>query len=143
MGTSQSIQKVNYEDIQTACGNNDYMIISTISNTLQLCLIKFTIACDKEEELLNTLMKTNKNMKIIIYGLNSNDETIYTKYYHLQKCGFTRVYIYTGGLFEWLCLQDIYGDDSFATTQSELDILKYKPKSCLNRHTITDYPHNL
>ena len=97
----------------------------------------------KEEELLNTLMKTNKNMKIIIYGLNSNDETIYTKYYHLQKCGFTRVYIYTGGLFEWLCLQDIYGDDSFATTQSELDILKYKPKSCLNRHTITDYPHNL
>lgn len=143
MGASQSIQKVNYEDIQEACGNNDYMMISTISTTQQMCLIKFTIACEKEEELLNKLMKTNKNVKLIVYGLNNNDETIYAKYYHLQKCGFTSVYIYTGGLFEWLCLQDIYGDELFATTKKELDILKYKPKSCLNQHTITDYPHNL
>ena len=29
-------------------------------------------------------------------------------------------------MFEWLLLQDIYGDDEFPTTTKELDILKYK-----------------
>ena len=35
---------------------------------------------------------------------------------------------YPGGVFEWLLLQDIYGNDNFPTTKKELDILKYKPK---------------
>ena len=34
-------------------------------------------------------------------------------------------------MFEWLCLQDIYGSDSFPTTQKELDILKYKANKSL------------
>ena len=45
--------------------------------------------------------------------------------------GFINVYIYLGGLFEWLLLQDIYGRDLFKTTKNELDILKYKPDSIL------------
>ena len=39
------------------------------------------------------------------------------------------VFIYSGGMFEWLCLQDIYGNELFPTTKKELDILKYKPIS--------------
>ena len=31
-----------------------------------------------------------------------------------------------GGLFEWLLLQDIYGNDYFKTTTIENDFLKYK-----------------
>ena len=31
-------------------------------------------------------------------------------------------------MFEWLLLQDIYGNDNFPTTSKDLDILKYKPK---------------
>ena len=46
-----------------------------------------------------------------------------------MSLGLTEVYVYPGGLFEWLLLQDIYGDDSFPTTKKELDILKYKPVS--------------
>ena len=46
-----------------------------------------------------------------------------------MSLGFYNVYLYNGGLFEWLLLQDIYGFDEFPTTKKELDILKYKPKS--------------
>jgi hypothetical protein len=53
------------------------------------------------------------------------------KYLKLQELGFSNIYIYPGGLFEWLCLQDIYGHDSFKTTKQEIDILKYKPLSGL------------
>ena len=42
------------------------------------------------------------------------------------------VYLYLGGLFEWLLLQDIYGFDDFPTTSRQLDILKYKPGQKLN-----------
>jgi len=51
---------------------------------------------------------------------------VYKKYDQLVKLGFSNVFIYLGGLFEWLMLQDIYGYDEFPTTKKELDILKYK-----------------
>jgi len=35
--------------------------------------------------------------------------------------------MYTGGLFEWLLLQDIYGKTEFPTTTNIIDLLKYKP----------------
>ena len=71
-------------------------------------------------------------MKIIIYGRNCNDEKIYSKYKQLNSLGFYNVYIYSGGLFEWLMLQDIYGVDDFPTTKKELDILRFKPQKILN-----------
>ena len=142
MGANQSLQKTNYEDVQQACTSNEYIIISTLPITQQHCLIKKTINCNQEEELLNSLMKTNNSIKIIVYGLNYNDDTIYKKYNHLQKCGFTSVFLYVGGLFEWLCLQDIFGEDLFPTTSKELDILKYKPISCFNQKLLTNYAHN-
>jgi hypothetical protein len=42
------------------------------------------------------------------------------------------VFVYTGGLFEWLMLQDIYGETDFPTTKKELDILRFKPNKILN-----------
>ena len=77
-------------------------------------------------------MNNNKQIKIIIYGRNSNDENIYKKYNQLLKLGFLNVFIYLGGLFEWLMLQDIYGYDEFPTTIKQLDFLKYKPPPRLN-----------
>ena len=71
-------------------------------------------------------------MKIIIYGKNSDDQTIYNKYEQLNKLGFYNIYLYSGGLFEWLLLQDIYGKDEFPTTIFELDHLKYKSQSTFN-----------
>ena len=95
--------------------------------------------CKKEEELLNDMMKINNSINIILYGLNYNDETIYKKYYHLQKCGFNNVFLYLGGMFEWLCLQDIYGEELFPTTSKEVDILKYKPFSFNTMKLIKSY----
>ena len=68
---------------------------------------------------------------IIVYGKNSNDITILHKYEQLVKLGFTNVHIYTGGIFEWMLLHEIYGKELFKITQYEIDILRYRPKSVL------------
>ena len=75
---------------------------------------------------------------MVIYGKNTNDEAIIKKYNQLMQLGFKNVYIYPGGLFEWLLLQDIYGNELFPTTKKELDILKYKPISRFNTYYLTN-----
>ena len=120
-----SMNKVNFEDVQWVIKENKpFLLINTLKTTNQKCLIKGTLPIDKEESIINQQIK---NRRIIIYGRNANDESISHKYQQLLKLGFLNIYIYPGGLFEWLCLQDIYGKGSFPTTISELDILKYKP----------------
>lgn len=138
MGQSQSIQKINFEDIQYTFNNkDDHILINTLNETRQDCLIIGTIGINKETELINNFIKNgNKKIKIIIYGLNSNDEYIYIKYNQLISLGFYNVYIYPGGMFEWLLLQDIYGSNEFPTTKKELDILKYKPNKIFGIHMI-------
>ena len=82
-----------------------------------------------EENTINHLIDQYDftSRKIIIYGKNTNDQTIEKKYDQICGLGFTHVYLYVGGLFEWLTLQDIYGFDEFPTTKKVLDILRYKP----------------
>jgi rhodanese-related sulfurtransferase len=135
MGNNQQKQKINFEDVQFAIKNSDnYLLINTISENFQNCLIVNTLPIDKEEIIINKLLSNgdNKNIKIIIYGNNSNDESTIKKYDQLSNLGFTNIYIYSGGLFEWLLLQDIYGNDMFPTTSKQHDILKYKSKKILN-----------
>ncbi len=55
------------------------------------------------------------------------------KYKQIKGLGLYNLCIYTGGLFEWLCLQDIYGDDEFLTT-GRVEILDYKPRNKLYQH---------
>ena len=64
--------------------------------------------------------------------MNTNDTTVYTKYNQIKSHGFSKVYLYLGGLFEWLCLQDIYGDENFPTTSRLIDIYKMRPQSSMN-----------
>jgi hypothetical protein len=134
MGNTQSARKVNYEDVQYVIKNPEtHILINTLNENEQMCLIQNTVCIQKEVELINKLIQNGKKqIKIIIYGRNSNDEKIYTKYNQLVSLGFYEVYIYTGGLFEWLMLQDIYGDKEFLTTTKEIDFLKYKPYKLLN-----------
>jgi len=135
MGNSQSSSiKINYEDIQFIIKNPEgHLLINTLSTSEQNCLIVNTININNEENIINTCIKRGaKDIKIVIYGKNSNDEKLYNKYTQLNSLGFYNVYIYTGGLFEWLMLQDIYGEKEFPTTNKELDILKYKPNKILN-----------
>jgi hypothetical protein len=133
MGNSQSITKINYEDMQNIINKPEfYLIINTLPNNEQNCLIFNTVNADNEENDVNTCLKENKNVKIVIYGKNSNDETVQKKVQQLTTLGFNSIYIYSGGLFEWLLLQDIYGTQLFPTTSTELDILKYKSPSLIN-----------
>ena len=135
MGNKQSSSiKINYEDMQYIIKNPEgHLLINTLSTTEQNCLIINTININNEENIINTCIKRGaKDIKIIIYGKNSNDEKLYNKYSQLTSLGFYNVYVYTGGLFEWLMLQDIYGEKEFPTTKKELDLLKYKPNKVLN-----------
>lgn len=134
MGQTQTTQKCNFEDVQKAVLKNyNYILINTLDKNEQDCLIYSTLSYKEEERTINNLLKENNKIHIIIYGKNNNDETIYNKYKQLINLGFTNVYIYLGGLFEWLCLQDIFGDDEFPTTKKELDLLKYRGVSILTR----------
>lgn len=136
---SSSAYRLNFEDIQEALKNKEnYIIINTLPTNNQECLLPCTIDFKQEEHIINHFLKNNKDKNIIIYGKNVNDMTVYDKYEQLLKLGFTNVYIYPGGLFEWLCLQDIYSSELFPTTKKELDILKYKPMSKFNTYYLTN-----
>ena len=127
MGNINSNTKVNFEYVQN-CINypNSHIIINVLETDLQHCLITTTIHAKDEEYIINQCMKNDKNKEIIVYGRNCCDEKIIRKHKQLTNYGFKNIKIYFGGLFEWLCLQDIYGKEHFKTTSDELDILKYK-----------------
>jgi len=134
MGNSQSVQKINFEDVQYVIKNPEtHLLINTLNETQQDCLLPNTTNIIQEELLINKLIKNgNKKINIIIYGTNSNDEKIYKKAQQLTSLGFFNIYVYIGGLFEWLLLQDIYGEKEFPTTFKQLDLLKFKPIKKLN-----------
>jgi hypothetical protein len=137
MGNQVSlVPKVSYEDIQMIVYRNTHVphstiLINTLPPSLQHCLIKTTVDIRNEEQLINKCLMITPNVMIIVYGKNSNDITILHKYEQLVKLGFTNVHIYTGGIFEWMLLHEIYGKDLFKITRYEIDILRYRPKSVL------------
>lgn len=133
-------RNINFEDVQTVINNNyDTIIINTLDINKQNCLILGTIPIDTETKIMNEQLQKNKNIRIIIYGMNSIDESIVKKYEQLSSLGFTDVYIYLGGLFEWLLLQDIYGMALFPTTSIEQDLLKYKGRQQFNLRMLKNY----
>lgn len=137
MGQSSSIiKKINYEDIQNR--NKNVLLLNTLSETKQACLIKGTIHAKDEERLINDYYKQGELGKtIFLYGEHSNDQSLNNKYNQLLSLGFTNIYVYLGGMFEWLCLQDIYGEDLFPTTSEVVDLLQYKPTSNLIKLSIS------
>jgi len=127
-------KKINFEDVQTAIKNTHrYLIINTLFSGEQSCLIKTTLPYELEEKTINDLLASYdlSTKYIIIYGKNTNDETVETKYKQLNSLGFSNVYMYMGGIFEWLLLQDIYGIEEFPTTTKVVDHLKFRPKRIL------------
>tara|TARA_B100000989_G_C19393140_1_gene406605 strand:- start:360 stop:788 length:429 start_codon:yes stop_codon:yes gene_type:complete len=139
MGNTTSTRKVNFEDVQYSMKNkNKFLLINTLNTSRQDVLIKNTVPVSKEEELINQLIKSNQNINIIVYDENANAPNLMKKYEQLIGLGFINVFIYPGGLFEWLLLQDIYGYDNFPTSSQERDILKFKGKSVFNNYYLTN-----
>jgi hypothetical protein len=137
MGNTVKIHKINFEDVQSfiQTPQPNILFINTLPFSDQQCLIYGTFPANQEESEINRILQMKSTeYKIIIYGKNSNDESLYKKFAQLHNLGFhqNQIFIYMGGLFEWLLLQDIYGHDLFPTTKKELDILKYKPAKIMH-----------
>ena len=139
MGNTVSVRKVNFEDVQYGIKNKqNYLLINTLDMNEQGCLISKTVAVSNEENLINQYLNKKINVNIIVYDKNANAPNLMKKYEQLLSLGFVNVYIYPGGLFEWLLLQDIYGTEDFPTTSVERDHLKFKGKSMFTTYLIGD-----
>lgn len=113
---------IGYETVKS----KNHILISTLNEFD--CCIKDTLTPNEEIEFINNCISTNNQKNIIIYGKNYLDKSIYSQYNKLNSLGFDNIYLYPGGIFEWLLLQETFGEDMFETNFIEKDILKYKPK---------------
>lgn len=129
-------KSIGFEDIKLAIKNrNDYILISTLDVNQQDILIENTLTASEEETIINKILYvySEPDRPIITYGKNSTDSTALKKYDQLIKLGIKDVYIYYGGLFEWLLLNELYGNEEFpVTNSSSIDLLKYRSKSLFN-----------
>tara|TARA_B100001093_G_scaffold516932_1_gene597000 strand:- start:1115 stop:1501 length:387 start_codon:yes stop_codon:yes gene_type:complete len=128
MGNVSSVYRCNFETIQEMIKANsrDIILINTLDRNNQSCLIQGTLSVGDEIKVIDESLRKRQKKTIYIYGKNYNDETVYKKYEQLSKISQFKCYIYLGGLFEWLLLQEIYGGSLFPTNGLEQDLLKYK-----------------
>ena len=115
---------IGFEDMQKYSKSNDCILINTLKEDMQHCLILNTVHAKQEVLAVEKALKENK--PFVIYGMNHYDASLLRKYQQLKNLGAVLIYVYGGGMFEWLMLQDIYGNELFPTLGKELDILKYK-----------------
>lgn len=119
----------NFENVQHAINHpHDFLLVNTLSIETQRCLIQNTIPANDEEHIINEMLHTLHlpDKKIIVYGKYANDPTVERKHQQLSGMGVEHVYIYSGGMFEWMLLQDIYGTEDFPTTSQERDLLFFR-----------------
>ena len=115
----------NFEDVQAVSSHT--ILINTMHEHEQGIVIKNTVPCHLEITAVENAIRMKR--AIIIYGKHSNDMSIHVKYKQIQKLGGIPI-LYTGGLFEWLLLHDIYGESNFpivGNVTNPIDLYKYKP----------------
>lgn len=127
---------VGFEDVKITL-KNKYILLNVLPNNMQNILIKDTLPIDSEEQTINTMINDYNapDLPVVVYGLNYCDQKTQQKYDQLLRLGVEKVYIYAGGLFEWLLLNELYGSDEFPVENpgSELiDLLKYRPVNSLS-----------
>jgi hypothetical protein len=134
MGNSESaIKKANFDDIiniSKDSSKNTHILINVMEKEDQALLIKSTLSINEEIEKVNSLLSFRKmDVNIVIYGKNTDDVSkVIKRYRQLCDMGFSNVHVYLGGLFEWLLLQEIYGNDEIKTNiVCNKNILDYKP----------------
>jgi hypothetical protein len=140
MGNSIS-NLVNYEKVKEIAreggnihggnihgGNIHGGILIHIMDETEKTLITGTLSAEKETENINKMLSKNDyETDIIIYGRNNHEyEQLAKKQKQLKSLGFKNVYIYLGGMFEWLLLQDVFGTKLFPTVKKG-EILDFKP----------------
>jgi hypothetical protein len=138
IGTSSSSETglgVGFEDVKHAikAGPTKFILINTFE---QDSMIQGTVSSDKEETVINAQLTdyTKPDIPIIVYGRNSVDDSVDRKEKQLRALGLEDIYIYRGGMFEWLLLGDVFGTDEFPVSVKVVDILKFAPGLGLMSH---------
>lgn len=113
--------------------DTQYLLINTLPVTDQDNLIPYTLSYQQEEGFINEIIADYKrdpaHYTIIVYGKHGVDDSVDKKYKQLVGLGFSNTFIYYGGLFEWILLQDVYGTDHFPTTNMGIkEPLQYAPR---------------
>jgi len=126
---SQKSYKIGFEEMHRAIrAPLQYYIIHTMPASEQDCLVLGTVRAEEEEKKIEGILeKMGSNIKVVVYGRNNVDETVEKKYHQLIGLGMKEVYVYVGGLFEWVLLQELYGEDNFPTVGKCRDLLRFKP----------------
>lgn len=116
---------INFDELKEMKANGA-IIIHTMDEGEKV-LISGTVSAEKETEKINKMLSKNDYEKdIIIYGRNCRDyNDLLKKQKQLASLGFKNIFIYLGGMFEWLLLQDVYGEKEFPTERKG-DILMFK-----------------
>jgi rhodanese-related sulfurtransferase len=125
--------RVNFEDVQ-AVQQGAALLINVLHQDDQAVLIAGTVKPCDEVEAVNDALR--RKFPIIVYGRHANDLAAEAKCAQLASLG-SRPYLYAGGLFEWLLLQDVFGAEQFPTTGTKLDILEYMPSVVLTKRYLT------
>ena len=115
------LERATFDDLTNA----SYLIINVLNDTEQDVLIQGTVPCT--EEVVQVEKAIQEKRVIIIYGRNNHDDKVWIKHAQLKKLG-GKAKVYVGGLFEWILLQELYGNERFPLTSYKFDPYQYSPK---------------
>ena len=126
MGQSASYPICTFQELQQRKDYNTGLLVNTLPLHRQQYLIKGTLPGLEESSKINEYLHKNKQVHIVLYGLDCNDRSVMTKFAQLKTLGFSNVFIYRGGLFEWSLLQEVYGSNfpTEGTLADPMDLYK-------------------
>lgn len=99
--------RCTFQELQQKKG--EFVLINTLPLERQSYLIQGTMSATEEARRMNEYLYKNKQVDIVVYGLDHQDSSVLKKFGQLKELGFTKVSMYAGGIFEWALLQEIYG----------------------------------
>jgi rhodanese-related sulfurtransferase len=135
-------RRVGFDDVLLAIQHPEtYMLINTLPAHQQSCLIQQTTPVAEEEVRMNQLMSSDKHHRqmVIVYGKNGSDVTVDRKCQQLSSLGFREVFVYSGGMLEWMLLQDVFGYAEFPTTSRSGDIFQFQADSVFKIPRLTNF----
>jgi hypothetical protein len=124
--------RVGFDDVLHAVASpKTHIIISTLPENKQDVLLPNTLSYRTEEDTVNDLVAAgNTAIPVLIYGRDATDASPDKKHAQLRSLGFTDVHIYSGGMFEYLLLRDVYGAAKFPLEGAgarKADPISYQP----------------
>jgi rhodanese-related sulfurtransferase len=137
----QQQRRVGFDDVLLAIQHPEkYVLINTLAAHEQQCLIQSTMPFVEEEAVMNQWIASYKHytQTVIVYGKHGADIAVDRKYQQLTGLGFREVYVYAGGMLEWMLLQDVFGATEFPTTSKTTDILRFQAPSVFKMPRLTN-----